>query len=960
MGVPVLAECSNVQYMPTSKKTLFNMMRIPVLQAFYSSVFAFVQLGALKALLRRGALPFAVAALLAACGGGGGGDNPPAAQSVSPPPASGGTATLSITSFSPASAAVGGVVTVTGTALNIATAAKVGNVSAALVVNSATQAQVTVPSGATSGKIELSGSGQTALSTTDLQITATPTVSLIAPASVIAGNDVTLTGTNLDVVTSATLNGVTLTRGTQSATSLVLTIPSNATSGFIQLNGVAISQQLTVVGALRITSLSPTTVVVGNTLTINGSNLNRAVSVTFANNSATANVATATASAATVVVPAAAQSGVVRVNGNMNDNVTSSTSITVVPRIVVDASKTYAVNAAGESVTITGQGLTQVSSVVVGGVNASITSQTLTQLTFAAPAGVTCASITLNSSTQPSVAAGTLDVANACANSPVRIADIEYAQVLSQNPTETRQRLVPGKKTWVRAYVVSSTAGRSSPTVRLSASINGQALGQVQMTGPAMLPQLAAGAALPGTLRYDETQTFNAELPANWVNANLQVKVEVDPGNANGVFSSRDSAPNVGSNTRIDLVLVPLVSGPNVPQMPTADDVVNEIVRSIPVQRSDVTVTIRAAYNLTSVTTGVLSSSEFGSALQELESLREQEAPTKQYYGFVKPMATSGTAGIGYVNSVQSNDPALSSLGWDASRTNWRRTMIHEFGHNYSRSHAPCGGVASSDANYPYADGDMGPQPLFNSNTNDIIAPTTSPNNKDIMGYCSGIWFSDYNYRFVQQFLEYQRSRTGNLVQTQMAASATDLITLQGVVTADGVTLRPVRASRGVPRASDGGDYTLRLVLRDGRTVEQRFTTLEVDHDEGRHFSVVLPNPGAIASVSVLHKGAPLPVILPLAGGALKQANAVSPDAPVDTAPTVTWSERGASLQLQWDSARYPHAAVTFVRGAERRVLGLQLTGGQARVNTVGLPAGGEFELSLSDGLNAQVISLKR
>ncbi|MFM2398171.1 MAG: hypothetical protein RL341_328, partial [Pseudomonadota bacterium] len=722
--------------------------------------------------LTRHAQHAACAALVifaAACGGGGGGDAPAnvaasGTPSVSPSPSPSANPTPIaapvITSFTPAIAAAGAQVTVSGTALSSVTAVRVAGVAATFTPPSATSVQLTVPAGASSGRIEVSGPAGAALSATDLTVMAVPVITTVSPSSARAGDTLTITGTNLNQVKSVQLGSVSLPiGGTRSATSLAVTIPNNAASGFLTLVGMddvarTSAQQITITVPVVLSSFAPTSALIGANVTISGSGLNRVASVSFTGTTTTAAITVQTASSMTLTVPAGATSGPITLTVSPTESVRSTTNFTVIPRIVVDGAAVYNVAAAGAPVTVSGAGLDQVSGVTVAGAAAVISSRSATQLVFAAPGGLACGAITLQSSTQPSVAGGNLVVGSGC-NAAVNIAGIEFAQVQSQSAGSQYQRLALGKETWVRAYVTSTTAGRNAPPVRLTAYSGTTLLGSVDMTGPATLPQLAAGSAPPDAMRYDLTQTFRASLPVAWVASGLKVRVDVDPANASGLLTTQEATPVTGSATRLEVVMVPLVSGSNVPTMPTATQVLDELSRALPIPRDQITVTFRAPYTIAATTDGVDSEAEWQNTLSELDQLREMEAPTKLYYGLVRPVVSSGIAGIGYVNGVTSNSPSLSSLGWDASRSSWSRTMVHELGHNFSRRHAPCGSVASSDANYPYAGGVMPAVPLFDSNTDTVLTPGAGAERTDVMGYCGGRWFSDYNMSFVQQFLEF-------------------------------------------------------------------------------------------------------------------------------------------------------------------------------------------------------------
>ncbi|MER3555745.1 MAG: hypothetical protein C4331_15775 [Meiothermus sp.] len=64
-------------------------------------------------------------------------------------------------------------------------------------------------------------------------------------------------------------------------------------------------------------------------------------------------------------------------------------------------------------------------------------------------------------------------------------------------------------------------------------------------------------------------------------------------------------------------------------------------------------------------------------------------------------------------------------------------------------------------------------------------------------------------------------------------------------------------------------------------------------------------------------------------------------------------------LNLKWDSSAYAFASVAHL-GSERTTLGLWLGGGQAALSVQGLPMGGKFEVSLSDGVDSQRLEFAR
>jgi hypothetical protein len=237
------------------------------------------------------ARPMLMAAALGLVACGGGSDSPPPAAALAPPASS-----LTLASFAPSSGGAGAVITVTGSGFTGLLGARIGGASASFAIVSDGELQVTVPVGAATGRIELSASGRSVVSATDFSVTSAPQVASVTPTAVLSGGRVTLGGTSLDRVREIRLNAVQLPIVTQSATAIAVDIVSNAGSGVlnvIDVDGVSrpVAQQLTVYGPMTLASFAPTSIVTGNTLTINGTNLDRATGVVFANG-ATAAVAT--------------------------------------------------------------------------------------------------------------------------------------------------------------------------------------------------------------------------------------------------------------------------------------------------------------------------------------------------------------------------------------------------------------------------------------------------------------------------------------------------------------------------------------------------------------------------------------------------------------------------------------------------------------------------------------------
>ncbi|HWI94008.1 MAG TPA: IPT/TIG domain-containing protein [Flavisolibacter sp.] len=165
------------------------------------------------------------------------------------------------TSFAPNPVKHGTNVTITGTDLDLVKKVYFNSVSAAVtsfVSQSATSLVVTVPGATTKGKIKLeAASGVQTTSASDLDV-ALPTIASMTPNPVAPDANVTITGTNLDLVSSANFIGVpdaVTTFVSQSATQLVIKVPTAAISGKLTLNvknstlSVKSSTDLSIIGS---------------------------------------------------------------------------------------------------------------------------------------------------------------------------------------------------------------------------------------------------------------------------------------------------------------------------------------------------------------------------------------------------------------------------------------------------------------------------------------------------------------------------------------------------------------------------------------------------------------------------------------------------------------------------------------------------------------------------------------
>jgi len=486
----------------------------------------------------------------------------------------------------------------------------------------------------------------------------------------------------------------------------------------------------------------------------------------------------------------------------------------------------------------------------------------------------------------------------------VRISKVEWAQSVV---LETL-RLVQGKPALFRAHVLGDKAGLANVVVEAEGfNASGTSLGKLSLVGPAAPPV----AVVPADLK----QQWTATVPAAWVEVGLEIRLKLDPLDALPETDESNNAlvvkPLVGKGNIVQLTSVPVVHQGNT----GAPKDIQAIMTALwPVKQ--IANTNRAPYTF-SGTLQAGNTAAWGDLLQDIAGVRQADGSNRNYYGWVKVGYGSGIAGIGYIGQE-------AATGRDDSLD----TAAHELGHNFGRNHAPCGGVAGADANFPYAGGKIGSWG-YNAASKALVNPA---NVADLMSYCDPSWVSDYNYKAVQTRLETQA-----FVPPQAPSLFVPVVLVAGSIRGDDVSLRPVQRLVAAKSVVADGAWAVRLVTADGSPTLHPFTPDEVaDADDGlMHFTLTLPDPGSLRAIEVLHGAKVIKRTL---------ASAMAPTA-------ATLAVEANRVRLQWE-APATAAIAHLAEDGTRTTLGLWLTGGDVLIPTEGLPAG-HFEVSVSDGLNA-------
>ena len=221
----------------------------------------------------------------------------------------------SIAGFSPASAAIGASVVITGSSFTGTSSVKFNGTSATFVVNSATQITATVPTGTTAGRITVLTAAGIGTSAGNFTVTVLPIITSFNPTSGPIGTVVTINGANFNGLTSVKFNGSSST-GSFNAIRITSTVPASATTGLITVtttNGTATtSGMFTVIPVPTLSSFSPSNAPVGAQITISGNNLAGATNVSFNSISTVFQINSTTQIVANV--PAGNSGGLIRVS----------------------------------------------------------------------------------------------------------------------------------------------------------------------------------------------------------------------------------------------------------------------------------------------------------------------------------------------------------------------------------------------------------------------------------------------------------------------------------------------------------------------------------------------------------------------------------------------------------------------------------------------------------------------
>jgi len=780
------------------------------------------------------------------------------------------------------------------------------------------------------------------------QPSTSPTITSFTPTSGATGTSVTVTGTNLTGATSVTVGGVAATTfSVASATSATLAVPASAVTGKIAIvtpAGTATSANNFTVNAATptIAGFSPTSGVVGASVTITGTNFTGATGVKFNGTTATFSVMDASHIAATV--PSGATTGAISVT-TAGGTATSASSFTVTAAAPTIASFSPTSGPVGTSVTITGSNFIGTSGVKFSGTTAAFGVADASHIIATVPNGAATGPISVSSNAGIGTSASSF-IVSASSGLDLTI-DGLYITQATQNYPAHDVGLISGRSAWVRVFVLANQTNTSTPTVKVS-FVNGSTTNTLTINAP--------GSSVPTSVDVtNESASWNMAVPAAWITAGTTVSADVDPTNAisesnegNNHFSY--GALNVQTVHQWKITLIPVKTGDGrtgTVENGTRDrNTLVSVARQLWPVPDTVDATVGAQMTSSQQTLSSDGTVGWNGVLSELLAKRTADGITDRYYfGFVNVSYNSGVAGLGYVG-------APAAIGWDHNGA--QSVLAHEVGHNFGRQHSPCGGAANPDPNYPYTGGTIGVPgwDVFAASGN--IKPTTDT---DIMGYCSNQWVSDYVYKSVLGF------RAGNSLDIVQQGAATGAASAQNsLASKEGMLvwgrmengkliLEPAFRVVSTGATIAAGPYTWEAKDAKGQVLSrvpfQMYEVADMPNDEPKQFAFVVPLDAAlIDAVDSMH------VMKGESELALQKSKAATQSqAAMKIFRVASLPNRQA--EIHWDAITHPVAMLRDAKTGEVRGF---LRGGDATVDDVP----DNLEIQLSDGVKTSVLMQTR
>lgn len=487
--------------------------------------------------------------------------------------------------------------------------------------------------------------------------------------------------------------------------------------------------------------------------------------------------------------------------------------------------------------------------------------------------------------------------------------------------------MIGGRDALLRVFVVASGANQVQPAVRVRLYSGAAPVDSFTVGAPGGAVPTSVDSASLGT-------SWNVLIPAARMTAGLAVQALLDPADGVPETDEGDNLWPAAAPQAVTVRDVPVFSLRYVPVRQSANGLTGQVSAATQGALTEATrsmhplgVTSVGVRSVFTTAAPVLVSDDSNGAwsriLSEIYALRSADGFQGDYVGIVPVTYGGGIAGLGYLG-------APAAVAWDkvASAPG---VIAHELGHNFGRSHAPCGNPGGPDPNYPYPDGSIGTWGLDLA----ALALKAPGTYKDLMSYCNPDWISDYNYVAILNF-----RGAAPAAESATPGPAREGLMVWGRILNGAVMLEPAFAvnapvrlpARPGPNRVEGYDVAGRRVFSvsfEGDPVA------DLPHGSERHFAFVLPlarvEQAGLAALRATGRGV-----------TVRQPRAGLPSSAVGAAPVAV--RRGNELELRWD----PSFPLAVIRDAVSGEILSFARNGHGRV-----PGGGPVRVELSEGVSS-------
>jgi hypothetical protein len=437
------------------------------------------------------------------------------------------------------------------------------------------------------------------------------------------------------------------------------------------------------------------------------------------------------------------------------------------------------------------------------------------------------------------------------------LVDADWTQAIQE--ADDRIPMIRGGMDAVVNVLISSNLANAAPSTVVLRLLDGASTLIYADTLDVVVP--------PGANPSRQAPTLQFLVPARVLRAGMLWEVLRDPDGDVRDSSREDDRFPRGAAGLLGVVDVPRLRVHFVPVMLTAhgnvtatvtaamlDDYMRKVRAFYPVGEIEATVgpPLASAQNIGGPTSGG-GDGFWIPLLAEMDAARLAASPDDGAYwvGVVLPppgITYVSFSGYGYIpGNPASTGPytrtsVLVQLDWFTDATFAHEVVPHELGHNFGRSHTPCGNPAGVDPGYPRTDGRIGP------GAQDVAswaagltagALSVSQDRGDIMGYCNPKWVSGYTYEGIRAY------RDAGVVVALRASATTRARTLvvRGALANKQVRLDPAITLSLPVDATDGpGAWLAEARDATGRVLARaHFEPARVDHADRIHpFAVVL------------------------------------------------------------------------------------------------------------------------